>query len=266
MRYDPVMHELGNLDTLLGQKNYAPCKSLSTYIKSYTLLTGEFLCSKDSSWYILPDNCPYLIFYLSEQSGQTKSSLRVIGPRTTHIRISRRNRWLTFMLAFRPGALYSLCELTQSELVDQAVDAELLFDWCNDRLLTQLTDFAVKKDESGLISLIERELLERLGKASELNPVVQSLLNVGAFSEMNVREIAGGLGLSDRHLRNITRKYVGHSPKLILQIERFSKSLTLCNKQKEWAEIAYETGYYDQSHMIAEFQKMVGQSPDRLFS
>lgn len=266
MHYNEVMHELGDWEQPLNQYNYSPDFRLSSYIKSYCLLTNEFACSKSNEWYILPDNSSYMIFYLLEKGNERIPSLRVIGPRTSHIQISRQYRHLTFMVTFKPGALYQLCQFPQSELVDQAVDAQLLFDWCSDALINRLTIYAEKLSVVGLISAFEAAVFKQLQSSIYIDPIIRSLSRVDLFSEMNVNSIARKLGVSDRHLRNMTRKYIGHSPKLMLQIERFTKSLTLTNEKRRWAEIAYETGYFDQSHMIAENQKMVGQSPEKMFS
>ena len=91
-------------------------------------------------------------------------------------------------------------------------------------------------------------------KAIQLEPLIK------------VRELARQTGVSERHFRSLCYQFIGHSPKEILQISRFTHSMVLSNQTREWSSIAFEAGYYDQSHMIAAFQKMCGTSPEKLFN
>lgn len=71
-------------------------------------------------------------------------------------------------------------------------------------------------------------------------------------------------------LRNFERRFineVGIPPKLYARITRFYNALEskMLHPNKSWTEIAYDNGYYDQSHFIKEVRLFSSKSPDELF-
>ncbi|MEO6894718.1 MAG: helix-turn-helix domain-containing protein [Ginsengibacter sp.] len=71
-------------------------------------------------------------------------------------------------------------------------------------------------------------------------------------------------------LRNFERRFineVGIPPKLYARIIRFYNALEnkMLHPHKNWTEITYESGYYDQSHFIKEVKLFSSKSPDELF-
>jgi AraC-like DNA-binding protein len=71
-------------------------------------------------------------------------------------------------------------------------------------------------------------------------------------------------------LRNFERRFlndVGIPPKLYARITRFYNAVEnkMLHPNKPWTIIAYENGYYDQSHFIKEVKLFSSKSPDELF-
>lgn len=59
---------------------------------------------------------------------------------------------------------------------------------------------------------------------------------------------------------------VGMTPKLTSRIFRFQKALAAANAAKttpDWADLAANCGYYDQAHLIHEFQQLAGLTPSQ---
>jgi len=56
---------------------------------------------------------------------------------------------------------------------------------------------------------------------------------------------------------------VGMSPKLFLRIQRFDRLLARVSRASEvqWANVAADHGYYDQSHFIRDFRDFTGMTP-----
>lgn len=75
-----------------------------------------------------------------------------------------------------------------------------------------------------------------------------------------VPAIAARLNVSERHLRNLFTEAVGVSPKHFARLERLRIVLAQAGSTR-WARLAAEAGYYDQSHMNAEFRQMMGVTP-----
>ncbi|MFF0866857.1 helix-turn-helix domain-containing protein [Nonomuraea sp. NPDC003560] len=66
-------------------------------------------------------------------------------------------------------------------------------------------------------------------------------------------------------MRGLFADAVGLSPKRYERIERVRKALALGRAHGRWADLATATGYYDQSHMTAEFRTLMGVTPAAFF-
>ncbi len=265
MQYDLVMHELGNWQSPMLRELFSPQPALRPFIKDYCALTQEWACNSNEHWYILPDNSAYLIFYLAGRKGTLTPSLRLIGPRSRHLVINRRHRYFTFMVPFRPGGLAPFINTPLADLRDRSTDASELLPWVDQELISQLAAAAQQANLCEFITLLEEALLSGVPSLTGLNPVIQEFTRLSNSNRLRIADISGQLGITERHLRTLSQKHIGQSPKSALQIERFTRSLIISNGSREWASVAHDSGYYDQSHMIAEYQKMTGKSPDRLF-
>jgi len=59
---------------------------------------------------------------------------------------------------------------------------------------------------------------------------------------------------------------VGLGPKLLCRILRFQQVFRAVERaDKNWARIAADCGYHDQSHLIRDFRQFAGQTPSVLF-
>ena len=71
------------------------------------------------------------------------------------------------------------------------------------------------------------------------------------------------IGYSHKHSLQLIKEKSGLTPKSIQKINRFDRCLRLLNKQAsvEWAALALDAGYADQSHFIREFRQFTGYTP-----
>jgi AraC-like DNA-binding protein len=117
------------------------------------------------------------------------------------------------------------------------------------------------------IELMEEFLLKRLVLAEKrfkrlplVNNVIAELKQDNFFD--NIEKVASKYGLTSRYLQKLFLQYTGISPKLYHKINRFQKSLILVSKkQLSLTSIAYECGYFDQSHFIRDFKSFTGFIP-----
>ena len=72
--------------------------------------------------------------------------------------------------------------------------------------------------------------------------------------------------MSRQHLTREFRQRTGISPKLYSRLARFHAGLRYVGvaSRIDWADVAAEAGYADQSHMIAEFRQFSGLTPHAL--
>jgi AraC-like DNA-binding protein len=115
-------------------------------------------------------------------------------------------------------------------------------------------------------AVIDQFLLTLLDRARSPVPSVTRAL--GRLHESGgtvpVGVIAAELGCSRRYLISRFREQVGVTPKLLARILRFERVVSLVDDRTEmgWAEVAQACGYYDQAHLIRDFNQFAGSPPN----
>ena len=75
--------------------------------------------------------------------------------------------------------------------------------------------------------------------------------------------LAARIGWSRKHFISKFREHVGLTPKTAGRVLRFNRALRLLDRGAEasWASIAMMCGYYDQAHLIRDFNEFAGAPP-----
>jgi len=78
-----------------------------------------------------------------------------------------------------------------------------------------------------------------------------------------IRDIAKAADLSRRRFIEVFAAEVGVTPKLFGRLQRFQHAVAIAQSRSrvDWAQLAVECGYSDQSHLIHEFMEFSGISP-----
>ncbi|MFF1822454.1 helix-turn-helix domain-containing protein [Kribbella sp. NPDC058245] len=185
------------------------------------------------------------------------SDVLVIGPRTKASYPVPKFLPVCVRLRVRPGRATALLGVAADELTDQVIPLAELTGPSADRLGERLG--LLRDQPQRGIDVLGDYLLERL---PEHLPTRYEL--VGAA----VQELAGGtstsdtadrLGVSERYLRRVFRQAVGVSPKHFARISRVRD--VIGRQRSSWSVTAAETGYADQSHLIADFRSLMGVTP-----
>ena len=117
------------------------------------------------------------------------------------------------------------------------------------------------------IELLESFLLSRLSikerrsdKITMIGQVMKEMQH-NSFSD-NIEATASRYNITPRYLRKLFLQYTGVTPKLYNKINRFQLSLRLITKNEvSLTSIAYDCGYFDQSHFIRDFKSFTGITP-----
>ena len=163
---------------------------------------------------------------------------------------------------FKPGGAFRFLGVPASELVDIHVDLEALWGRPTQDLREQLCAAA---GPAKRFRVLERALVARLKNTLEEHRAVRAALDIFGrdAGEARTRDLAAHLGLSQRHFIKVFSKQVGVTPKLFGRVQRFQRAadLTRSSSTPDWADIAAACGYFDQSHLIHDFQTLSGLSP-----
>jgi AraC-like DNA-binding protein len=115
----------------------------------------------------------------------------------------------------------------------------------------------------GRFAALDAFFLDRLDDAlSPVPSVTRALTRLhAARGNMAIRALTDELGCSRRHLNDGFRDHVGVPPKTLARILRFNRAVELMPTRMSWAEISLTCGYYDQAHMVRDFQRFAGSPP-----
>jgi AraC-like DNA-binding protein len=163
---------------------------------------------------------------------------------------------------FRPGGATSFLGVPAGELAESHVDLESVWGPAAGELRARLCEAATPEAR---FSLLEAALLERLRRSPERHPAVPAALAAleAADEAVSVREIARDIGLCQRRLIQVFTSAVGLTPKRYQRVCRFQRARELARHTAapDWAWLALECGYFDQSHLIRDFRQFTGFSP-----
>ena len=163
---------------------------------------------------------------------------------------------------FKPGGAFPFLGLPANDLADTHVDLETLWGPSAGRLRERLCE---ARTSAGRFQLLQEALLGRLSHGVEQHYAVSAALEMFGKNQAGptVREAAKRLSLSQRRFIQVFKAEVGMTPKLFSRIRRFQQTRTFIQQHPSpnWAALALELGYFDQSHFIREFLEFSGLSP-----
>jgi AraC-like DNA-binding protein len=82
-----------------------------------------------------------------------------------------------------------------------------------------------------------------------------------------VAEVAGSLGLSERHLRRLVLTHTGLEPRTLRRVARFQRFLGLSAEEgRSLADLAFRAGYTDQAHLSRDVRALSGLTPAALLA
>jgi AraC-like DNA-binding protein len=163
---------------------------------------------------------------------------------------------------FRPGGAYPFFDFPVNELNDKTVETDILWHTA----IHSIRDAVLNTpDIDRKFSILQNYFLQKGKYKLEPNPLVSYAIDQLQASPQlwTIQQLTNKVGVTQKHLITLFKKYAGLSPKLFARISKFQKVIREVEQQKsiEWAPIAYECGYYDQAHFIKEFQAFSGINP-----
>lgn len=165
----------------------------------------------------------------------------------------------------RLGSPEAVLGASASELAGRIVPLEDLWGArAARRLVDQLAPGRDGRDAPAIIdAAIAEQLALTAALADRARLVDAAAVRLGTAS---VSAVAAELGVSERNLRRIFGAAVGMGPKAFAKLERFHRALraSRVGPRPSWADIAADSGYYDQAHLIAEFREITGVTPRAL--
>lgn len=262
MYYNQSYHELWSKKVSKGllRSTIKLPVSVENSIENFFIVNNE--SEESSPTIILPDLSAHIIIHRLKND---KLRIRVVGPRSKSIIVNHKERKQTFIMRFKPSSFIGFSNLHQSELVDKSFDFCEIFGHDSRSII----EFALNSNSNNnlIFNTIFKELTKKKYESNcntKLTDAFICLLN-SRLTNITVKSAAEVLGVSERYLLRKVKEQLGVSPKSAIKLNRLTTSLKIrqANTNLPWSQIAIHSGYYDQSHMIDEYQQFLNNTPGK---
>ena len=249
---------------------YTPGTPLADFVDRF------WLCSDIPSYRrvrILPSGTLELIINLREDEVRVFGPLQsdrctrysgavISGPYKRCLMIDPMQHSTIIGVHFKPGGAFPFLSGPADELADAHVDLEALWGRTAAELRERLCAVTTARQR---FAILEEALVSRLRYSPQRHGAVSIAL--AAFDRTGggarVHDVARRVGLSQRRFIQVFAAEIGLTPKLYCRVQRFRKARNLVRNvgTPDWVRVALDCGYFDQSHLIRDFQALSGLSP-----
>lgn len=196
-------------------------------------------------------------FALQESSGSL-----LCGPSTRYGIIDTDEQWNVVGAGIAPAGLRSFVSSRAEEFADAEVPLDALWGArAIDRLRARLLE---ARTPEGRLDVLEAALAAQW-RGQALHPAVACALDAFARrpAVTTVGDAVEAAGVSARHLIDRFTAQVGLTPTRFCRVRRFQRAVALAHRgvADDWASIAADCGFSDQSHLIHEFRAFAGVPP-----
>jgi AraC-like DNA-binding protein len=251
--------------------SFPPPPSLADFVRSFWVYEVDVQPGEPYVYRSMADGCAEMVFHYKARFDEfTSSGIEQQSFSCLHAQTRRFRRFVTnanfgiFGVYLYPFAIPRLFSLSSAEVSDLMPDMGALMGQEGRDLEEKMM---LAKNNRVRLQILTAFLESRL-KGSPATQSVESsvkyiIQSKGIFS---VKEIAGRFCLSARQFERKFKDLSGFGPKEYSRIIRFQSACKeYGNKQRSLTAIAYECGYYDQSHFIHDFVAFSGYHPRQYF-
>ncbi len=209
---------------------------------------------------------PYLIKHTPDDRGELLPPAFASGPTRQPFWLKPTGKTGTITVNLYPGALWKILRIDMNANLGKVTDLSDVFGIRLQTVLQKsgeatgqftragvIMDFLIRETEVPAYDYDEVDLAVSMMRAQQCNGKMFNL--------------AGSLNISMSKLERHFRQKVGFSPKTYYNILRFNNIFSLLKEHPslDLHDIAYLSGYYDQSHFIKDFSRFAGETPRSFF-
>ena len=236
----------------------SPSPNLAAFILHYWFIEWNLAEGQPQTVETLPHPNVHLVFTKAEAD-----SILIHGVHTKKFVKVLHGFGRVFGVKFRPGGFRAFYDSAVASLRDATVEAQEVFGQGIANVASELIGDTPKDAKLGAanryFTACQPKLSPDAGLAGEIVAAIQSNPAI-----LNVRELSASLGVTERSLQRLFREYVGASPKWVIRRYRLHELVERLNSGDDidWAAAALALGYYDQSHLIQDFRRTTGYTPE----
>ncbi|MCW7469563.1 helix-turn-helix domain-containing protein [Leptospira kanakyensis] len=244
-----------NVSLFAKHNRYFANEKLDFFIEHYWTVSWDLTDKKP----YLAETLPYPSIHIVFEKGNSK----IFGVTKGRFSTLLQGKGSVFGIKFRPGGFYPFLKKPVANLTNKTIPIQEI---TNDDVSDLENKIFQIEDAEKKIQLIEFWLETHAPKpdfkVSFINRIVDRIKD--DVNIKSVEQLTKLFSINLRSLQRLFQEYVGVSPKWVIQRFRIQGVAERIENQKtiQYAEMALELGYYDQSHFIKDFKKTIGLSPE----
>ena len=251
-------------------KFYKPCQLLQSYVRYYWVFSSNQMLST----YTFPIGCPQIIFHkrtplFVPELGATQDKLTISGQVNFSSHLQANDDIEMIVVVFYPHTMAMFLHSPASLFYNQEISGYDIEDIGLKELAEQVFEC---EDNIVCVNRIEEWLLARLACNFDhtdygIKRIRVAIKEICMHTHNTVEELSSTCCLSKKQFEREFNTFVGMNPKEYIRIVRLQKALALLHQKRNdinHAQIAYASGYADQSHYIREFKRLSGYTPHSL--
>jgi AraC-like DNA-binding protein len=258
---------------LVRYREIRPKDSLARFVECFWTLESEPGRAVTSAERILPDGCAEIVLNFGAAFCELRGKGRritqplrfLVGQMTRPMLIAPTGVVQLLGIRFQPGGTFPFFRIPMHELTDRVVELGAVSGDL-ERDLTSACERATTLPAR--VATIEEVLAKWLRRDSRNSFILRASANiVNTAGRVCIDTLANDAGISPRQLERRFLSEIGLGPKHLCRILRFQEVFRAVDRNDpEWAAVALECGYYDQSHLIRDFHQFAQQTPATLFA
>jgi AraC-like DNA-binding protein len=240
-----ILNPEGRRADLTGLVHLLPSADLAPFVEHYWIVRWDLRGQAPR----VQETLPYPSVHMAIEPAQAAIYGVVKGKFTRVIE----GDGMVFGIKFRPGGFFPFFKAPVSRLTDRVVP------------LAHVPDVLRQPSDEAMVAVAEEFLRqqtpERDATAERVGHIVEQIATDRAL--MTVDAVATRLDLGVRSLQRLFSRYIGVSPKWVINryrlhevVERLALGETV-----DWTRLALDLGYFDQAHFIRDFKSIIGRTP-----
>lgn len=247
-----------------------PAKDIyKPYIQKFWILDNSASPLQTRFTYALPNGCCTMGFIsgnglsmtFADEAVEIPSGVFLSGQITKRVGISLKPYTKAIMAQVKPWLPAMITNVAMTELVDNAVSLELI----NQKVFQKFTPIDLS-DEAAVVATLYQNLNTHSHQVEDIyfTQWMFGKLRNGVFTKFSVADIAAASGYTQRRVEQKFKTLIGPAPKVmqrILQLRQLIDDLSNPEAYNNLSALAARHGYYDQSHFIKSYQRILSETP-----
>lgn len=250
----------------------APPQNLAPYVRCFWVYEGEASKAEPYIYRGYADGCTELLFHykgvydlLIDGKPEKSFAAGIHAQTRTFSRSIIHEDFGIFGCYLYPYALPKLFSLPSTDFTDQMIDFSAVLGKEGAELEERMLAAHDNTQRAFILSaFLELRLVPNHREDPRVFSSIAHIIQTRGLT--NVNDLSQKYFFSHRQFERKFKEFAGFSPKLYTRIIRFQTALKEYGSGKSLTDIAYDCGYYDQSHFINDFKEFSGYNPKIYFS